>query len=181
MHPIMTTREARAQLTFRALAAALAYPGRRQTLPASGTEAHAAIAESLVDLESSYFTNDRRLDALVGPLGGRRLSVGEAQHQFFPNLSADELIELREAPVGTYLYPDRSATLVIGCQFKIGVLLRLSGPGVNGAIELDVAGIPDDFWLIRASACAYPLGWDIFLVAGDEVVGLPRTTRVEVA
>ena len=47
MHPIMTTREARAQLTFRALAAALAYPGRRQNLPASGREAHAAIAESL--------------------------------------------------------------------------------------------------------------------------------------
>ena len=181
MHPVMTLRESRAQTTFRALAAALAYPGRRQRLPADGPQAFYAIADSLVDLESSYTTNDRELDALFGPLGGRRLAVAEAHYQFYPTLQPFELIELREAPVGTYLYPDRSATLVLGCRFELGVLLHLTGPGIQDIVDIDVSGIPDDFWMLRASACAYPLGWDVFLVSGDEVIGLPRTTRVEVA
>lgn len=181
MPPVMTARESRAQATFRALAAALAYPGRPQRLPAGGKQAFYAIADSLVDLESSYTTNDHELDALFGPLGGRRLGVAEAHYQFYPALEQHELIELREAPIGTYLYPDRSATLVVGCRFELGVLLHLSGPGIPDRIDIDVAGVPDDFWMLRASACAYPLGWDLFLVASDDVIGLPRTTRVEVA
>jgi len=88
---------------------------------------------------------------------------------------------LREAPIGTYLYPDRSATLVIGCRFELGQLLRLSGPGIQGQSEIDIAGLPEEFWLLRASACAFPLGWDVILVADAEVIGLPRSTRVEVA
>jgi len=181
MFPTMPAREARAQVTFRAMAAALSYPGRRQTLPVSGFEAFLAIAESLVDLESTYTTNSRDLDAQVGPLGGRRLAIAEAHYQFYPTLAAHDLIELREAPVGTYLYPDRSATLIIGCRFELGLLLRLSGPGIQSATEIDVAGLPEDFWMLRASACAYPLGWDVFLVSGNALIGLPRTTRVEVA
>ncbi|HRF46757.1 MAG TPA: phosphonate C-P lyase system protein PhnH [Anaerolineales bacterium] len=181
MTPVMSAREARAQETFRALAAALAYPGRQQSLPAKGAKAFLAIAESLVDLESSYTTNDRELDAVFGPLGGRRLAVAEAHYQFYPRLSVDELAVLREAPIGTYLYPDRSATLVIGCRFELGQLLRLSGPGIQGQSEIDIAGLPEEFWLLRASACAFPLGWDVILVADAEVIGLPRSTRVEVA
>ncbi len=181
MIPTMTVREARSQASFRALAAALSYPGRPQLLPARGLAAFQAIAESLVDLESSYTTNNRDLDAGVGPLGGRRLGIAEAHYQFYPSLLAHDLIELREAPVGTYLYPDRSATLFVGCRFELGLLLRLSGPGIQGAVELDVAGLPDEFWILRASACAYPLGWDVFLVSDGAVIGIPRTTRVEVA
>jgi len=48
------------------------------------------------------------------------------------------------------------------------------------AIDIRLASIPDPFWALRAQICRYPLGWDVLLVAGDRVVGLPRTTQIEV-
>ncbi len=43
-----------------------------------------------------------------------------------------QLRRLARAPVGTYQYPDESATLVVGCALGAGRELRLSGPGVPG-------------------------------------------------
>jgi len=87
---------------------------------------------------------------------------------------------LAEVPVGTYTYPDQSATLVIGCRLGAGRQLRLTGPGIASAVRLRIDGIPEAFWPLRDHACRYPLGWDVVLVSGDQVAGLPRTTHAEV-
>ena len=88
---------------------------------------------------------------------------------------------LEQASVGDYLYPDRSATLVIGCKWKdpTGARLRLSGPGIPQQTRVQIGGLPDAFWSLRERSSRYPLGWDIYLLSGRYVIGLPRTTRVE--
>jgi len=37
-----------------------------------------------------------------------------------------------------------------------------------------------DCWTLREQICRFPLGWDTLLVAADRVLGLPRTTQIEV-
>jgi alpha-D-ribose 1-methylphosphonate 5-triphosphate synthase subunit PhnH len=179
--PLQSAAEERAHQTFTALMWALSQPGQTQPLPASGLAAFATIAEALVDLETSYCTNDADLQRMLASTGARARSPSVAMYQFYPMLTVADVPVLVDTPCGTYSYPDESATLVIGCALGIGRRLRLHGPGIAGVIELLVGHIPHTFWPLREQVCRYPLGWDILLVAHDRVVGLPRTTQIEVA
>ena len=178
--PSMTAAEARTHETFTALMWALSYPGRIFGLPASGLGAFDAIAAALVDLETSYYTDHAALGRHLARTGGRARPIETAMYQFYPALGEAALSLLRDAPVGTYSYPDESATLVVGCALGAGRGLRLAGPGIAGVEHLWVDGIPEGFWALREQVCRYPLGWDILLVSGDQLAGLPRTTRIEV-
>jgi alpha-D-ribose 1-methylphosphonate 5-triphosphate synthase subunit PhnH len=178
--PRPTAAELRSHATFTALMWALSYPGRPQPLPDGGAPAMPLIAEALVDLETSWFTNDPDLRAALARTGGMARPVTEALYQFYPALDGAALDALAAAPAGSDLYPDESATLVIGCALGAGPALRLRGPGIPDVATLRVGGLPAAFWPLRAQVCRFPLGWDVLLVAGRQVVGLPRTTRIEV-
>jgi alpha-D-ribose 1-methylphosphonate 5-triphosphate synthase subunit PhnH len=178
--PILSVDEARTQQTFRALMWALSYPGRPQALPFAGRAALLAIADTLLDLETSYYCADPELGTALARSEARPLAVAHAAYQFYPLLLEHMLSLLATAPVGSHAYPDEGATLIIGCELGAGQMLRLSGPGIPGATQLRVAGVPPQFWALREQACAYPLGWDLLLLAGDQLVGLPRSSRVEV-
>jgi alpha-D-ribose 1-methylphosphonate 5-triphosphate synthase subunit PhnH len=178
--PSMTTVEARTHATFTALMRALSYPGRVFRLPADGIGAFDAIVAALVDLETSYYTDHAALGRLLASTGGRARPIEAAMYQFYPTLGEAALSLLKDAPIGTYSYPDESVTLMIGCALGAGQALRLAGPGIAGVEHLWVDGIPETFWALREQVCRYPLGWDILLVSGDQVAGLPRTTRIEV-
>jgi alpha-D-ribose 1-methylphosphonate 5-triphosphate synthase subunit PhnH len=175
----MSPADARQHATFTALLWALSYPGRPARLPAGGPDALAAIGESLVDLEAGFFTPDADLAAKLARTGGRAMRPATAPYQFYPRLGRPELDLLAAAPLGTYAAPDLGATLVIGCALGRGARLSLRGPGIVGACEVAVDGLPGELWALRAIARP-PLGWDIFLVSADAVLGLPRTTAVEV-
>lgn len=177
--PAMSTAEVRQHAAFSAIMWALSYPGRPQVLPAAGIDAFALIGATLVDLETGYYTPDTALAAALTRTGGRALSPDRAPYQFFPRCDADALAAVASAPVGTYLDPDLGATLVIGCTLGEGPALFLAGPGIARPLAVRVGGIPTGLWPLRA-ASTYPLGWDLLLVAGDRVIGLPRTTAVEV-
>lgn len=177
--PIYTTEEAQHQQIFQALLQALSYPGRPQTLPTVG-DSFAAIGATLIDLETSFYTPDPALAAALAPSGARQVGPDRAAYQFFPLLRESDLEQLTAAPIGSYTYPDEGATLVIGCQFGGNTLLRLSGPGVPGVQELRIGGVPEAFWELRRAQIRYPLGWDVFLVAEQAVVGVPRSAVVEV-
>jgi len=172
--------EARAHQTFAALMWALSHPGRVYALPAGQLAAFGAIAEALVDLETSYFTEDAELAVALARTGARARLPRAAMYQFYPRLGATAVPALRDAPGGSYAYPDESATLVIGCRLNRGRHLRLSGPGIETTSDIWIDDVPEGFWAERERACRFPLGWDVFFVAGDRVVGLPRTTKVEV-
>lgn len=186
-HPSYTSEEAIRRETFLALMWALSYPGRIYDLPGggfpTGDSVFNLIADTLLDLETSYYTPDYTPDVNLAihlaRTGARALPVERASYHFYPILAAEHLSTLYHADAGTLLYPDRGATLFIGCQFKRETMLTLSGPGITpgNPLKLGAAGIPEDFWAKRATH-RYPLGWDIYLVAGTQIVGLPRTTKI---
>jgi len=178
--PILHAPEARANATFRALLWALSSPGSVQQLPVVGADSMRTIAEALLDLETTYYAPHPALHGQLLRTGARPRPAAEALYQFYWALEHADLAALGAAPVGSYAAPDESATIVIGCALGAGTCVALRGPGIDGAAELRVGGLPTGFWGLRAAAGRYPLGWDIFLCDGDRLVGLPRTTTIEV-
>lgn len=95
--------------------------------------------------------------------------------------SAAALPSLEGFALGSDAYPDRSATLVVEVETlsSDGDLL-LSGPGVRQRRSLGVGGVPRHLWDERAAlAVLFPRGLDLILTCRDQLVALPRTTRVE--
>jgi alpha-D-ribose 1-methylphosphonate 5-triphosphate synthase subunit PhnH len=194
--PTRTDREARAHGTFMALLWALSNPGRIETLPTGVTDPLVAIGEALIDLETSFFSPDDGLGTRLARTGARQASSDVARYHFYPTLNELRLPLLDTAPVGSYLYPDEGATIVVGCTAldapqrlpgqngnghqSRDLALFLTGPGIKGSTQITVAGLSAEFWKTRERAIRYPLGWDVFLVAGRRLVGIPRTTVVEV-
>lgn len=176
--PPYTAPEAQSRETFLALMWALSYPGRIHQL-SDGVHAFALIAETLLDLETSYFTPDESLQSVLASTGAHARPASEAAYHFYGQVTETTLSDIRQASVGTMLYPDTAATLVVKCILNSGFEFVLSGPGVNGQQAIQVADLPDAFWELRETASKFPLGWDVFLVDGQQVIGLPRSTRIE--
>jgi alpha-D-ribose 1-methylphosphonate 5-triphosphate synthase subunit PhnH len=184
----MTTLEARLHGTFTALMWALSFPGRVRRLPTTGPTAIECIAEALIDLETTYYTPDRELAGRLALTGARAAPHSVAKYHFYPKLAGTDAENLVEAPTGSFAFPDDSATIVVGgvsvrdvpSHGQALTRLRLRGPGISGVTELALEGVPPVLWNVREQAIRYPLGWDIFLVGDGAVVGLPRTTVVEV-
>jgi alpha-D-ribose 1-methylphosphonate 5-triphosphate synthase subunit PhnH len=86
-------------------------------------------------------------------------------------------------PVGDERYPDRSATILVTCSaLEGGDPVVLTGPGIKESVVIAPTGLRPGFWdEVRRNSARYPLGVDLYLVAGTSVVGLPRTTHVEEA
>ncbi|WP_233840464.1 phosphonate C-P lyase system protein PhnH [Dyella sp. 2HG41-7] len=54
-----------------------------------------------------------------------------------------------------------------------------TGPGIRDTETVAIDGLPADFWQQRAALAAQlPLGIDLYFVAGQHVLALPRTTRL---
>jgi alpha-D-ribose 1-methylphosphonate 5-triphosphate synthase subunit PhnH len=188
-HPEQTVFEAITHATFEALMWAFAHPGEAQDVPHG--DPCLRVAEALLDLETSFFTPDERLRNLVRVMGARERSADRAEFHFYPRLEASHLEFVRQAQRGDALYPHRAATLVIGCAFDSypSQRLRLTGPGIETARELEVGRVPSGFWQAREDARRYPLGHDVLLVSsesgpnglasGGTVLGIPRSTHLE--
>lgn len=168
--------ELRSNATFEALMWALSRPGDSRDMPETGL---AAIAETLVDLECTVFTNDPALRSEIATTGALVAEdISQADHVFLPSLEGTE-VQVATIRCGSALYPDDGATLVANVRHGIGQRVRLSGPGVDGTLELTL-GISPGFWVTRAMLCAYPEGFDMLLVDGRSVIGIPRSILVEV-
>jgi alpha-D-ribose 1-methylphosphonate 5-triphosphate synthase subunit PhnH len=186
--PVISAHEARLHGTFSALLWSLSNPGRVESLPDEVPDPIVSIGEALVDLETTFYSPEPSLVSRLERTGSRWAPPHRARYHFYPTFLADDLTSLEVAPTGTYTYPDDSATIIVGCAvYDSGSLatvrvtrLRLSGPGVRDAVELTTSGIPREVWHVRERVIRYPLGWDMFLVPDSRVVGIPRTTLVEV-
>ena len=172
--PDYTPEEALTRQTFLAMMWALSHPGRIQTLEAAAP--FVAIATTLLDLETSYFTPDEALKAELARTGARALEPERAAYHFYPELTAWDSLE--KASPGTMLYPDTAATLVIGCKLGAGNTFTLSGPGIQTTQPAQIQ-VDERLWTLRQRVSRYPLGWDIFFVDGNQLLGLPRTTQIK--
>ncbi len=175
-HPPYTTSEARSRETFLALMWALSYPGRTPTLP-DNADPFALIGDTLLDLETSFYTPDAQIRARLAQTGARLLEPKRAAYHFYAELDDSALATIATANIGTLSYPDQAATLIIHARFRSDSALTLTGPGINGSTSIQIDGIPASFWTMRERA-AFPLGWDVFFVNDKSVLGLPRSTKV---
>jgi len=82
---------------------------------------------------------------------------------------------------GTPEAPQHSATLLIRvAALDGGRPLTLSGPGIRSSIRIAPAGIVESFWHERTALSAQaPCGIDCYFFCGRSVIGVPRTTHVE--
>ncbi len=176
--PVFTDIEKVNRETFLALMWAFSYPGRVQTLTVSPNESLVAIGAALLDLETNYYTPDADLDTRLSHTTARTAPIENAEYIFYPSLNDADLTTIAQASIGEMLFPDRAATLIIGATFGAGVSMQLSGPGIQGSATVQIGGLPAGFWALRERTRRYPLGWDIFLIDGANVLGIPRSTAI---
>jgi len=173
-----TADDSRTNATFDELMWALSRPGLVRTLPFAGFE---TLAESLLDRECTFFAaNDAALDQRLADTGARRAPLDKAEYVFASLDSEAEVKALSALRIGSLPYPDEAATLFAPATIGAGQALRLTGPGIRDSLVIEIGGIDPSFWAMREKAIRYPLGWDLYLVDADRLVGLPRSTKIEV-
>ena len=192
------------QKTFRAVLEALAHPGKivpllgtPQTPPGTCPTA-ASILLTLLDSDCSLWIDPAIFTPTVKSWltfhTGCAIVPEPAGAQFAWISDLSELPSFSRFYCGTDRYPDSSATLLIkvpaladnpiGGEEAVG--LRLEGPGVPASRTIYLPGI-DFAYIARFVAMRaanheiFPCGVDVYLTTPQTIVGLPRTTRVDIA
>ena len=173
--PQPTPDDLRDTAAFEALMWAMARPGTVQTLP----EGMADLALALLDRETRVHVEDPGLARRIAATGATLVTPDRADHAFCAT-AAGAMAALRLLPVGSALYPDEGATLVMPATIGAGARLRLAGPGIEGQASLRLGGLPEGLLDLRSARCRYPEGIDLVLVDGRRITGLPRSVAVEV-
>lgn len=174
-HPIPSDFETRTNAMYEALMWALSRPGLVRRLPTAGPS---AIVEALLDRECAVYCDDTELSQIASRTGAAIVAPEVADHLFLTQEPDNAVLtSLRQ---GSDMYPEDGATLILPAGFGTGFRLRLTGPGVDGALGICISGISSAFWAARTRIMRYPIGFEVFLLDGDQVMGLPRSTSIEV-
>lgn len=175
-----------AQRSFRAALKALAGPGVMHTLqrpPAlAGLDAAShALCLALLDIDTPLWLSA----AFDTPAIRANLTfhcgcpiVTERQHARFALLDQSQLDDLGGFDLGNDRYPDQSCTLLIQLpSLGGGPSLSWRGPGIESENRVALP-LTDGFWREREAHNDFPRGLDVFFLAGNDLLGLPRSTRV---
>ncbi|MEO1153446.1 MAG: phosphonate C-P lyase system protein PhnH [Pseudomonadota bacterium] len=173
-HPQPSAFETETNATFDALMWALSRPGQARRLPARGM---AGLVDALIDRECRVFAEEEAVAVRAVRAGAELVAVEAAEHVFAG--APGDAGMLDRLPLGSDLYPETGATLYMPARLGTGPALRLSGPGVEGQLTVRVDGLPQGFWPKRRAVMRYPMGFELFLIDGDQVMGVPRSTAVE--
>ncbi|GAB3779331.1 phosphonate C-P lyase system protein PhnH [Dyella agri] len=183
-HPVFDS-----QRTFRELLQAMARPAVPRELPvlppspAPIAPAAMAIVLTLCDATTSVWLQQAEEEAVrhVRFHAGLKLAEQPRHADFALITDPVSMPPLDAFALGDPRYPDRSASLVIQvAAIRAGDSgHRFSGPGIRDTATVAIDELPADFWQQRtALAAQLPLGIDLYLVAGQQVLALPRTTRL---
>lgn len=175
---------------FRALLDAMSRPGTRRRLtaaapPAPLPAAAGALALVLTDADAPlWLAPDLRAPALRDWLAfhtGAAPTDDPARAAFAlgtPEALAPHCTGSADRfPAGTPETPEDAATLIVLLPAFAGRAARLAGPGIRTETHLPLGPALDAVAALRAGP-GFPLGRDLFLVAGDTLAALPRTTRL---
>jgi alpha-D-ribose 1-methylphosphonate 5-triphosphate synthase subunit PhnH len=173
--PAPSTFETQTNAAYEALMWALSRPGLVRQLPTVG---QTGIIEALIDSECAVYSDDADQTQIAARTGAQIVAQDAADHLFLtapPNPAI--LNHLRQ---GSDMYPEGGATLVMPAVIGKGQPLRMTGPGIDGTVSVKIDGIPDGFWAARRGVMRYPMGFEIFLIDQDQIIGIPRSTAIEV-
>ena len=185
------------QAVFRVALDALSHPGRCMLVlhdaqtPLAGQPAAAALLLALLDSDCTLWLSP----SLAGSDAASWLRfhtgcqlVEQADQAMFVWMAAgDEMPALGSFSQGSDNEPDQSATCVVDvAQMGVGTDSQkhwlLTGPGIQDVTHLAVDGLPADFqaqW--AANHASFPRGVDLFLTTQNQLVGLPRTTSIQLS
>ncbi|MBM7067972.1 phosphonate C-P lyase system protein PhnH [Actibacterium sp. 188UL27-1] len=167
---------------FRACLNAMARPGELQQIAGAAPPAPLSVAAgtvllTLCDPETPVY--------LAGAHSAKPIQDWVTFHTAAPLVGPSEahfalgiwdaLPPLTEYRIGTPEYPDRSATLIVECTDLDEATHMLAGPGIKAT---RAAFLPEAA-AFTANHALFPLGLDFYFTAGDQLTGLPRTTRLE--
>jgi alpha-D-ribose 1-methylphosphonate 5-triphosphate synthase subunit PhnH len=178
---------------FRSVLDALSRPGRLQTLEASdGLQAPAPLSRGLTALLLTLLDTETSLH-LSRPLASEaawmycRFHTGvqreAAAHADFVAMRAADA-SLDGLCLGSDEMPQRGATLIVdtgSLALERGTGLHLTGPGIEHAQRIGLCGLPLAFWQRRiAMQPLFPRGVDLLLVCGSQLIGVPRSTLIQI-
>lgn len=180
------------QAAFRRIMGAFAEPGTTIDLdafvsaPSPLTPAIATFLATLADADAPVFleTDDAaEAAAWIAFQTGAAVLDDPADAAFAVLSPMSDPKRWQRFSLGTDVYPDRSATLILPVEaLEGGASLSLSGPGIETTRRIAPLGLPAGFIAERAANRAlFPRGHDLVLAAGAHCLMLPRTTRVEEA
>lgn len=181
-----------AQACFRKVLDALSHPGRVYTLdipsaPAPLNLASAGLALTLMDFDTPIFLSPQlKTDEIASWLRfhcSAPLTTVPNEAAFAFLQEGDTWPTIDEFHAGDAKYPDTSTSLIIQVSsFETGPEVTLDGPGIETQEKIRPAQLPEHFWRQRAENVAdFQLGVDCYLTAGSQIIGLPRTTRTQLA
>ena len=189
------------QSVFRAALEALSYPGRKVPLEVTFEAPKAAHASSsglllallepgsLLWLSPSLAHSDAATWIVFHTDCKITLDQHEADFAWIKNW--EELPRLESFALGTDEYPDHSTTCVIDLAVPSSPAastpsLSLMGPGIAHTSTLDQLSATSaqaaDFvsqWTQNHSC--FPCGVDVFFATSTGLIGLPRTTRIDIS
>ena len=180
-----------AQSTFRLVMDAMAHPGSVYRIAAAVEaprplmRASAALALTLCDHDTPIWL-DRPMSEAPDVANwlkfhsGAPIVTDPSAASFALIADAGALPKLDSFSFGSAEYPDRSTTLLLQVEsLTQGQRYELRGPGINGTVVLRAAIEPKDlFGRLAVNAASFPRGIDVVLIAGGEIVAIPRTTRL---
>lgn len=180
-----------AQAVFRAVLDALSRPGRAVTVPAEMPvlppfePAALAVCLALADPDTPLWLDPplRRpdIEAHLRFHAGCPLTDGMAEASFAVVADPRRMPPLDAFALGDDQFPDRSTTVIVQVPALCGGDgVVASGPGIPHPIAFAPAGLPGAFWTWAARNHAlFPRGVDILFACGRELIGLPRSSRLE--
>jgi alpha-D-ribose 1-methylphosphonate 5-triphosphate synthase subunit PhnH len=177
------------QAAFRLVMDAMAQPGCIVDLghsvqaPGPLEPAAAAILATLADYDTPVWFEDNGTDAAASWLTfhtGAAVSKDPSTASFAVLSKNSPVSGWRNFAMGSLSYPDRSATLVLPVEsLRDGTPLTIRGPGIETAATIAPRRLPDGFTEAMAiNAARFPLGFDLLMTCGSELLALPRTTHL---
>lgn len=176
------------QAAFRAAMDAMARPGEIKTLrgpaaPAPLAPATAALIRHLADYETPIWLDEKLSIPAVKDWirfqTGAAIVDDKGAASFALVTEARRMPDLTQFALGTEEYPDRSTTLIVQVESFRGAPIHITGPGIKDRRSFAAEPLPEDFAArLSANRELFPRGVDVMLVAGDEIIGLPRSVRI---
>jgi alpha-D-ribose 1-methylphosphonate 5-triphosphate synthase subunit PhnH len=105
-------------------------------------------------------------------------SAGESTFALIGDLT--NMASLGGFDQGDAKYPDRATTVIVMVtSLTSGPSLTLKGPGIQAEAQIAPEGLNAAFWEERAELVShFQFGIDLMLCAGNQLISIPRTTRV---
>lgn len=177
------------QAAFRTLMDCIARPGEIRTLggvtaPAQLAPAAAALIQSLADFEAPVWLDQSFACApaiadWIRFQTGAPIATNPRDAVFALVGDPQGMPDFAQFAQGTEEYPDRSTTLIVQVERFAGREITIDGPGLKAPRTFAADPLPDDFISrMLANRDLFPRGVDLVLVAGEQVMALPRSIRV---